>query len=162
MNQLLDRRQFLNDTGRGLGAIALASLLQQDKLLAARSPIRPQIDAGHPFAARDPHHRAAAKNVLVIFCSGACSQIDTFDYKPELIKRHGQQLPGAENLLTSQGAQGNLTRSPWEFRPRGESGKMISELVPRLGDLADDMCFIHSMTGKTNTHGPGENFMSTG
>ncbi len=100
--------------------------------------------------------------MLVIFCSGACSQVDTFDYKPELIKRHGQPLPGAENLVTFQGQQGMLTKSAWEFKPRGDSGKMISELVPQLAELADDMCFIHSLTGKTNTHGPGENFMSTG
>lgn len=71
-------------------------------------------------------------------------------------------MPGAENLVTFQGQQGNLTKSPWEFKPRGQSGKMVSELVPRLAELADDMCFIHSLTGKTNTHGPGENFMSTG
>ncbi len=71
-------------------------------------------------------------------------------------------MPGAEKLVTFQGEQGALTKSPWEFKPRGESGKMISDLVPQLGELADDMCFIHSMTGKTNTHGPGENFMSTG
>ncbi len=164
MNSLLDRRQFLGSTARGLPGIALASLLGRESLLAAteRGPIRPVIDAASPFASRHPHHRAAAKQVLVIFCSGACSQIDTFDYKPELIRRHGQPLPGAENLITFQGEQGALTRSPWEFKPRGESGKMISELVPHLADLADDLCFIHSMTGKTNTHGPGENFMSTG
>ncbi|MCA9201185.1 MAG: DUF1501 domain-containing protein, partial [Planctomycetales bacterium] len=57
---------------------------------------------------------------------------------------------------------GALTQSPWKFKPRGESGKMVSELVDHLGELTDDMCFIHSMTSKTNTHGPGENFMSTG
>ncbi len=71
-------------------------------------------------------------------------------------------MPGADGLVTFQGKQGNLTKSPWEFRPRGECGKMISDLVPMLGEMADDMCFIHSLTGKTNTHGPGENFMSTG
>ena len=98
----------------------------------------------------------------MIFCSGACSHLDTFDYKPELIKRHGQPMPGGDKLITFQGEQGNLTRSPWEFRPRGQSGKMISDLVPQLGAHADDMCFIHSLTGKTNTHGPGENFMCTG
>jgi hypothetical protein len=161
MNTLLSRRNFLGNTVHGLSGIALASLLQRQDLLAA-SPIRPVIDPSRPFGARDPHHPAAAKKVLVIFCSGACSQVDTFDYKPELIKRHGQPMPGAENLVTFQGQQGNLTRSPWEFKPRGQSGKMISELVPHLAELADDMCFIHSMTGKTNTHGPGENFMSTG
>ncbi len=156
------RRDFFADTGRGLAGIALASLLQNDRLLHAAAPLRPQIDPAHPYAARPPHVPAKAKNVIVIFCSGACSQLDTFDYKPELIRRHGQPMPGAGDLVTFQGAQGNLTRSPWEFKPRGECGKMVSDLVPNLGELADDMCFVHSLTGKTNTHGPGENFMSTG
>ena len=163
MHSLLNRRHFLSHSTTGLSSIALASLLQDQHLLAEKTtPLRPQIDPGRPFAARDSHHEPAARNVLVIFCSGACSQIDTFDYKPELIKQHGKPLPGAEDLLTFQGQQGMLTRSPWKFTPRGESGKMVSALVPQLGELADEMCFIHSLTGKTNTHGPGENFMSTG
>ncbi|WP_345322913.1 DUF1501 domain-containing protein [Novipirellula rosea] len=163
MNSFLPRRKFLTETATGLGGIALASLLQQQNLLSAPStPLRPAIDPAHPFAARQPHHKAAAKNVLVIFCAGACSQVDTFDYKPELIRRDGQPLPGSENLVTFQGEQGMLTKSPWKFKPRGESGKMVSDLLPELAELADEMCFIHSLTGKTNTHGPGENFMSTG
>ena len=162
MNPLLNRRHFLRHTGQGLGGIALASLLQNEGLLAAEGPFRPRIDVGKPFAPRNPHFKAKANKVLVIFCSGACSQIDTFDYKAELIKRHGQPMPGADGLVTFQGAQGNLTKSPWEFKPRGQTGKMVSELVPHLGELADEMCFIHSLTSKTNTHGPGENFMSTG
>ncbi|KAB2660707.1 MAG: DUF1501 domain-containing protein [Verrucomicrobia bacterium] len=163
---LMDRRRFLGDTGMGLGAIALTHLLARQGLLAAsvsgKEPIRPAIDAGRPYAPRDAHFEARAKNVLVIFCSGACSQLDTFDYKPELIRRHGEPMPGKEKLITFQGEQGALTKSPWEFRPRGKSGKMISDLLPHLGALADEMCFIHSMKGKTNTHGPGENYMSTG
>ena len=162
MNPLLNRRHFLRHTGQGLGGIALASLLQNEGLLAAERPFRPRIDEGKPFAPRDPHFKAKANKVLVIFCSGACSQIDTFDYKAQLVKRHGQPMPGADGLVTFQGAQGNLTKSPWEFKPRGQSGKMVSQLVPQLGELADEMCFIHSLTSKTNTHGPGENFMSTG
>ncbi|MEM7478309.1 MAG: DUF1501 domain-containing protein [Planctomycetota bacterium] len=162
MLRLLDRRKFLSHTVSGLSGIALASLLEQDCLLADSDPIRPKIDPSRPFAARQTHHEAKAEQVLLIYCSGACSQLDTFDYKPELIKRHGQPLPGSDKLLTFQGAQGMLTKSPWEFKPRGESGKMISELLPEMAELADDMCFIHSLTGKTNTHGPGENFMSTG
>lgn len=150
----------------GLGSIALAHLLGRQGLLAAsvsgRDPIRPVIEPGHPYAPRPTHFAPRAKNVVVIFCSGACSQLDTFDYKPELIRRHGQPMPGSEKLITFQGEQGALSRSPWEFRPRGQSGKMISDLVPHLGSLADELCFIHSMQGKTNTHGPGENFMSTG
>ena len=161
--QTLSRRKVLIDTANGLGGIALASILQGQHLCGGeKTPLRPKIKPDTPFAARATHFPARAKNVLVIFCSGACSQIDTFDYKPELIKRHGQPLPGSADVITFQGAQGNLTKSPWSFKPRGECGKMVSELVPKLGDLVDDMCFIHSLTGKTNTHGPGENFMSTG
>ncbi len=163
---LLNRRRFLSDAGVGLGAIALTHLLGRQGLLAAsvsgKDPLRPVIDASQPFASRDAHFPPRARNVLVIFCSGACSQLDTFDYKPELIRRHGQPMPGSEKLITFQGEQGALTRSPWEFRPRGQCGKMVSDLLPHLGDCVDDMCFIHSMQGKTNTHGPGENFMSTG
>ncbi len=167
---MLDRRSFLSYLSTGLSGIALSSILHSQSLLAADdgsrslggAPWEPIIDPSRPFADRPPHTPAKAKRVLVIFCSGACSHLDTFDYKPALIQRHGQPLPGAESLVTFQGQQGNLTKSPWQFRPRGESGKMVSDLVPMLGDLVDDMCFIHSMKGKTNTHGPGENYMSTG
>ena len=164
-----DRRNFLSHSAQGLGGVALASLLSQEGLLGAeresapgKTPIRPALNPANPHGARLPHFEAKAKQVLMIFCSGAVSQVDTWDYKPELIKRHGQAMPGGDKLVTFQGAQGNLTKSPWEFKPRGKSGKMISELVPKLGELADEMCFLHAMTGKTNTHGPGENFMSTG
>jgi uncharacterized protein (DUF1501 family) len=161
--RLLDRRNFFSHAAGGLTGVALASLLQKDGLLANESHAwRPQIDPAAPNRARQPHFAAKAKRVLMIFCSGACSQVDTWDYKPELIKYDGKPMPGNENVVTFQGALGNLTRSPWEFKPRGQSGKYTSELLPELGALADDMCFIHSMTSKTNTHGPGETFMSTG
>ncbi|MEY5015415.1 MAG: hypothetical protein RIS92_1773 [Verrucomicrobiota bacterium] len=159
---LLDRREFLAHTVSGLGGIALMDLLARNGHSAGPGPIRPHISPANPNAPRQSHFPAKAKRVLMIFCSGAVSQIDTFDYKPELVKRHGEPMPGAEGLITFQGQQGNLNRSPWEFRPYGKSGKMVSDLVPHLGALADEMCFIHSLTGKTNTHGPGENFMGTG
>lgn len=162
MSPKFNRRKLLLDTSNGLGGIALACLLGEQGLLAGDAATGPVIDPEHPFAARQGHFTPRAKKVLMVYCSGACSQLDTFDYKPELIRLHGQPMPGGDKLLTFQGAQGNLTKSPWEFKPRGESGKMVSELVPMLGELADEMCFIHSLTGKTNTHGPGENFMSTG
>lgn len=150
--------------------MALASLLGSDERSTQEqtdettdeSPIAPKIDASRPFAPRQPHFKSAAKNVLVIFCAGACSHIDTFDYKPELIRQNGKPMPGGDKLITFQGEQGNLVQSPWKFRPRGESGKMVSDLIPMIGNLADEMCFLHSLTSKTNTHGPGENFMSTG
>ncbi len=171
--RLLDRRGFLAQTATGLSGIALAHLLARDGALGAasapstaaaeaRGPFRPAIDAAHPFAARRSPLPARAKNVLVIFCSGACSSIDTFDYKPELIRRHDQPMPGSAGLVTFQGANGNLIKSPYAFRPRGQSGKMTSDLLPRLAALADEMCFLHSLTSTTNTHGPGENFLSTG
>ena len=164
-NDLLNRRGFLAHTGSGLGGIALASLLARDKLLAAEKgagPLRPEINPANPYAARPPHFPAQAKNVVVVFVSGALSHVDTFEYKPDLVKYDGQPMPGSDKLVTFQGENGNLTKPLWQFKPRGQSGKMTSDLLPELGALADDMCFLHSLTSKTNTHGPGENFMSTG
>ncbi|MEI6713870.1 MAG: DUF1501 domain-containing protein [Verrucomicrobiota bacterium] len=160
--RLLSRRNFLQWAGTGLGGIALTSLLSEQGLLASEGPIRPLIDPAHPYAPRPPHFEPKAKRVLMVFCSGAMSHVDTFDYKPELIKRHDTPMPGANSLITFQGEQGNLIKPLWEFKPRGQSGKMISDLLPNLAELADDMCFIHSMTAKSNTHGPAENQMSTG
>ncbi len=161
--RLLTRRSFLANAGTGLGAIALTSLLADQGLLADdRTPIRPRIRPEAPLAPRPPHFTPKAKRVLMIFCSGAVSHLDTFDYKPELVKRDGQPMPGSERLVTFQGENGNLARPRWSFRPRGQSGKMVSDLLPCLADLADEMCFIHSMTAKSNTHGPAENQMSTG
>ena len=161
---LLDRRHFLRHTVGGLSGVALTDLLVRDRLLSAKeqTPIRPKVDPQNPNRVRESHFPAKAKNVVVIFCSGACSHLDTFDYKPELVKMHDKPMPATEKVITFQGEQGTLQKSPWEFKPRGESGKMVSTLVDHLGEHADDMCFIHSMTSKTNTHGPGENFMSTG
>ena len=164
MNPLLDRRTLLTDFTTGLAGIALTHLLQQSRLTASdvRSPIRPTIDSADPLAPRPPHYTPKAKNVLMIFCSGALSHVDTWDYKPELIKYHDTPMPGSDKLVTFQGENGNLIKSPWQFRPRGECGKMISDLLPNLAGLADDIAFIHSMTAKSNTHGPAENQMSTG
>jgi hypothetical protein len=165
---LLNRRGFLAHTGSGLGGVALTSLLASDGLLAAGAgragtgPLRPTIDAANPYAPREAHGEPRARNVLVIFVSGALSHVDTFDYKPELVQYDGQPLPGSDKLITFQGENGNLRRPIRKFRPRGECGKMTSDLLPQLGTLADDFCFVHSLTSKTNTHGPGENFMSTG
>jgi hypothetical protein len=163
-HRLLDRRGFLAHAAGGLSGIALANLLAQEGRLAAGQggPIRPAIHPEAPLAPRAAHFAPRAKRVLMIFCSGACSHLDTWDYKPELIKRHNTPMPGSDKLITFQGKSGNLIKSHWEFKPRGQSGKYVSDLLPNLAELADEMCFIHSMTSKINTHGPGENFMSTG
>jgi len=159
---LLPRRRFLVDSAFGLGAVALRSLLARQDPRPHDGPIRPRIDPKSPYASRPPHTVPRAKNVVVIFCSGAVSQVDTFDYKPELIRRDGQTMPGSDQLVTFQGKQGAITKSPWTFRQRGETGKWTSDLLPHIGALSDKLCFVHSMQGTTNTHGPGENFMSTG
>lgn len=162
-HHFLNRRRFLGSTLHGLGGMALAHLLNRDGLLGAPAPIRPLIQPDAPYAPRDPHHPAAARRCLVIFVSGALSHVDTFDYKPELVKRHDTPMPASgEKLITFQGENGNLIKPVWEFRPRGQSGKMMSDLLPNIATHADDLCFIHSMTGKSNTHGPAENQMSTG
>ena len=155
---LLDRRQFFARTATGLGGVALTSLLGAEGLLGATPPV---IDPGHPYRPRMPHHEPRARRILVIFCAGAVSQLETWDYKPELIRQDGRPLVGGP-AVTFQGPAGNLARPQYEFRPRGQSGKMISDLVPHLGELVDDLAFVHSLTSKTNTHGPAENFLSTG
>ena len=114
-----------------------------------------------PIAPRPPHFPAKAKNVVVIFCAGAVSQLETWDYKPELIKWDGKPLPGGP-AVTFQGPAGNLARPQYEFRPRGQTGKWVSDMIPHLAELTDDIAFVHSLTSKSNTHGPAENFLSTG
>lgn len=162
--RLLNRRGFLSRTIDGLSGIALWSLLASEAESAgARSPGQgPQINPARPYAPREPHFAPRAQNVIVIFCAGALSHVDTFDFKPELIRRDGQPLPGQGKLISFQGENGNLTKPLWPFRPRGRCGKMTSDLLPRLGHLADEICFLHSVTTTSNTHGPAENLMTTG
>ena len=152
------RRDLFGSAAMGLGAVALTDLLARDGLLAEEGPA---IDPAQPFAARPPHAAPKAKRVLMVFCAGACSQLETFDYKPELIKRDGQSF---QNIppVTFQGPSGNLAQPQYKFRPYGESGKMISDLVPNIAGLVDEIAFVHSLTSKSNTHGPAENFLSTG
>jgi uncharacterized protein (DUF1501 family) len=151
------RRHFLGHALQGLPAIALAGMLADDARAAEIA-----VDPTRPSAPRAPHTTPRARNVIVVFCSGALSHVDTFDFKPELIRRDGQPLPGNERLVSFQGPNGNLVRPLWKFWPRGECGKMTSDLLPCIGELADDICFIHSLTNKSNTHGPAENVMNTG
>src|SRR6187401_2508359 len=97
------RREFLS-------SIALTALLASERPLPAADPIRPEWSPERPYAPRPPHYAPKAQQALVIFCSGALSHVDTWDYKPELIKRHGQPLPGSDKLITFQGENGSLTR----------------------------------------------------
>src|SRR5262245_4348877 len=113
---MLNRREFLQNGGTGLSAVALLSLIAKGNRYADdEGPIRPKWASERPFAARPPHFRPRAKNVLVIFCSGACSHLDSWDWKPELLKRDGQPMPGSEGLVTFQGENGNLAKPLWDF-----------------------------------------------
>lgn len=157
---LLDRRKFLSHSATALGSIALTNLLGGDKLLAAENH-GPIIDPARPYAPRPPHFPGKAKNVIVIFCAGAVSQLETWDYKPELIKWDGKPLPGGP-AVTFQGPAGDLARPQYGFRQHGQTGKWVSDMIPHLAGLTDDIAFVHSLTSKSNTHGPAENFLSTG
>jgi hypothetical protein len=162
--QLLNRRNFMRNSGLTLGGLGLAQLLAAEDDPAAfsgKQPIRPSIDADNPYTPRGSHSAGAAKQVLVIYCPGAPSHVDTFDYKPALTKYHGQKPPGVP-AVTFEGPTGNIAKPFWEFKPRGESGKMTSELLPNMGALADDFCFIHSLHTQTSAHPQGENFFNTG
>ncbi len=162
-HRLLDRRGFLSHAGSGLAAIAMSGLLKRDQLLAGDRGEGVRFDPARPLAPRVPHHAPKARRILVMFMSGAVSQMDSWDYKPDLFRHHGRPMPGQkENFLTFQGENGNLARPLYEFAPRGRCGKRVSNLFPHLAELVDDMCFVHSMTARSNTHGPGENQMSTG
>ena len=159
---LLDRRGFLGTAGLSTTGLALASLLDADGLLASDSgSIRPEIDPDNPYAARKAHADAPAKQVLVIYCPGAVSHVDTFDYKPALTKLHGQKPPGIP-AVTFEGPTGNIAKPFWDFQPQGQSGKMVSSLLPHLGEHVDGLCFLHAMTTQTSAHPQGENFMNTG
>ena len=161
---LLNRRDFMKTTGGALGSLGLSHLLAGDNLLASeggKSPLRPNIDPQNPYAPRPGHFPAKAKQVLVVYCPGGVSQVDTFDFKPDLWKFHGKKPPGIPEV-TFEGPTGNIAKPFWKFRPRGKSGKMISDLVPNLGALADDLCFFHSLHTSTSAHPQGENFINTG
>ena len=165
--KLLDRRSFLHLGGGSTAGLALLQMFAADGLLAApsstsnRQPIRPAIDPDRPYAARPQHMPMPAKQILVISCPGAVSHVDTFDYKPALTRYHGQKPPGLP-AVTFEGPSGTIARPFWTFRPRGESGMMISDLVPHLADQADEMCFLHALHTDTSAHPQGENFINTG
>ncbi len=162
---LLDRRNFMRNTAFSMGGLGLAQLLaaesEKPSDFSGKSPIRPTIDPDNPYLPRKGHMHSAAKQVLVIYCPGAVSHVDTFDYKPDLYKYHGQKPPGLP-AVTFEGPSGNIAKPFWDFKPRGECGKMTSELLPNLGNLSDDFCYIHSMTTQTSAHPQGENFMNSG
>jgi hypothetical protein len=144
------RRDFLWELGGGLGGVALTALLAE----AATTAPAPADAATNPLAAKPAMFPAQAKAVINIFCPGGISHLDTFDYKPELVKRAGTPFDTTGNVQFFASKPGNCQPSYWPFRQHGESGRWVSDLLPGLAGHVDEMAFIHSMQSKTALHGP--------
>jgi Protein of unknown function (DUF1501) len=137
------RRQFFRDFATGLGGVALGSLFAGES--AAKPQAVPKV-----------------KRIVQIFCPGGVSHIDTFDYKPELIKQHGQAMTGKGNMDTFFGQPGNLMKSPFAFKQFGQCGRWVSDLLPNIATCVDDLTFIHSMTARSANHTPAAFQMNSG
>ncbi|MFC1759272.1 DUF1501 domain-containing protein [Planctomycetota bacterium] len=137
-----NRRDMLRFGGSAFGHLAFAGMASQ--LVAEEKTIGGSARGfASPTSPRKPHFPAKAKRVIFMFMQGGPSHVDTFDYKPELKSLHGK---------TVGGKKGKMMASPWEFKPRGESGLMISDLFPQVGKHADEMCLINSMHTDNPAH----------
>ena len=150
MNHSLSRRQLLSRSACGFGSLALAGMCGNEALAAA-----------NPLRARPGHLPARAKRVIFLWMQGGPSQIDTFDYKPELQRRSGEKVK-LYNPRSSQHEDLTLFGSPWEFKRYGERGHYISSLFPNIGRHVDDLCFLQGMHTEGVAHGPATLFMHTG
>lgn len=156
----INRRQFFGKTATGIGAAALASLLNPRAEAA--------IPDGDPLAVRAPHFAPKAKRVIYLFQSGAPSQLDLFDYKPEMNKLFDQELPDSIRMgqrltgMTSGQSRFPVAPSIFKFKQYGQAGAWISELLPHLADIADDLCFVKSMHTEAINHDPAMTFFQTG
>lgn len=151
----MTRRDLLWHTGGGLGGVALSWLLGADRVLADTP--RPELNGGL-------HHPAKAKRVVQLFLNGGVSQPDTFDYKPELEKRHGQpfQPGGAEKVEGVTSVPGTLMKSPFPFKQHGQCGRWVSSVFPHLAGQVDRMAFLMAVASRSNVHGPASYLMNTG
>lgn len=147
----MNRRDFLWNAGCGFGSLALASMIEHEQALAGPGVLGGVL-----------HHPAKARRVVQLFMSGAASQCDLWDYKPELIKRDGQPWNPGEAVELFQSSPGAVKRAPWEWKQYGQCGKYLAEPVAALGACVDDMAFIHSMVSKSNVHGPATFMQATG
>jgi hypothetical protein len=156
------RRQFLKHSQAGIGALALASLIGKPPRASADGGTAP---GANPLAERPPHFAPKAKNVIYLHMSGAPPQQDLFDYKPELVKHHLQPCP--EELLKNQRfafikGRPKLLGTPYKFEKCGQSGAMVSELLPHFREVVDETAIIRSMWTDQFNHAPAELFLFTG
>jgi hypothetical protein len=153
------RRKFLQQCGTGMGAVALASLLNE-KLFAAES--KPAAPGASPTGT---HFSPKAKNIIYLFQSGGPSHLDLFDYKPELTKRNGEKMPAEmlRNIRLAQiGKQAAVLGTRYQFQRYGKSGVWLSELLPHLQSIADEVCFLQGFYSEAFNHDPATLFMNTG
>ena len=150
------RRDFLFQAGGGISGLALAHLLDQQGALAAEPSAACNAKAlgDNPYALKPPHFKPRAKAVISLFMTGGPSAVDLWDYKPGLTKWAGQPLDEkmVGDIHVRQGYPGPLMPSPFEFKPHGQSGKLVSEVFPNIAQHVDDIAFIHSVYGKSNDH----------
>jgi len=155
----VSRRWFLQQCGVGLGAMSLADLL------GARAQATTTAKSNNPLAVHEPHYPAKAKSVIFLFMAGAPSHLELFDYKPQLARFDGQ-LPPAELLKGYRAAfinpNSNLLGPRFKFRKYGQSGAELSEIVPHLAGVADELAIVKSMVTDAFNHAPGQILMSTG
>ena len=150
------RREFLQRAGLGCGALALTSLLHEEGIVTAES------SSTNPLAARRSHFQPKAKAVIWLFQTGSPSQVDTFDYKPDLQKRDGQKLDGADPKTGFFTTSGKCLKSPFKWKQHGESGAWVSEIFPNTSKHVDDIAFIHSCYSQSNNHTPAMLEMNSG
>src|SRR5215471_17131069 len=159
----LTRRQFFSRTSTGIGVAALSSLLNPE-LFAAMTELNSKT-GGLPDL---PHFPPKAKRVIFLHQSGAPSQIELFDYKPELDRLHGTELPASVRMnqritgMTSGQSSLPVARSIFKFKQYGQSGTWISELLPHHGTIADDIAIIKSVRTEAINHDPAITFIQTG
>jgi len=158
------RREILQRVGTGMGALGLACLMADQRLLGGPNESAPEtgnVNGGQsPLAVKQPHFRPRAKRVIHLFMNGGPSQVDTFDPKPSLTKYHGERPPHAD--LKTERKTGGLMKSPFKFAKHGESGIEVSEIFPHVASCIDDICVIRSMHTNIPNHEPSLLMMNSG
>jgi hypothetical protein len=158
----LTRRDMLASLGQGFGSLALAAILQQEGLLAATAGSEGTAKPGSGAALAKLHHPPRAKRVVQLFMAGAASHLDLWDYKPHLVKHHGEQSDFGEPVEAFQNGLGPWLKPIWKFQPHGQCGKLLAEPVAPLGDVVDELAFVHNVVGKTGVHSQATLLQTTG
>ena len=160
LDRIPTRREFLSRNAMGIGGVALAWLLSEERLLAA--PHVPRQNPRFDLAAKPPHAPPRARAMISLFMHGGPSHVDLLDPKPELTKRSGSDYAGEVTFSFANRASKKLFGSPWKFAKHGQSGTEVSELLPHLATVVDDIAVIRSMHTDINGHESSIWYMNTG